>query len=842
MIRSIVAWALAGAVWLGAAWAGAGGLQAVPDGPGRLAIRRDQDLLAIVDIKTPPAARGTPSVREVVVSGHPVIELRVPVAGGKQQEVWLGQAGSGRATPIWTGLAGPRNADDEARIDVTAAADGIEEYQTAARLAGCGGRPIPLFRRIWNFATRHFEAAPPLPRPPEGPAVQVHRAGADMPAGIPRGDFHWTGASSTVAASGDARALTAPLELDDGDPQTVWKEGVAGDGRGEQLTARAGTSHLVTGLRVLPGDTSSKAAFRASNRPRHLTVTLGAARPLEIELVDDTDGGVARYRQPFWIAVSPAVPAACVSVTVRDVTPGTGARGSNVTAVGDIAVFTEIDRQDGLPQLIAQVAGAASCEAMVPVLAGMGRPAVEPVAAALAATRGPGRECLLQALERLVALPAADDGSAATAINSGLLAAIPGASRTEEKAVAVILGHLSAPPIDELGALIANPTAPDSDRTRAARLLATLAAPVARAALVAAAGAGPSPVRVTVREQLCATKGPGADTLLAALARTPADATGRRADLILCLGSVAPRDTTEGAAVRGSLGRALGADNPFEVRARSIEALGQLHDPATVDELARVLRQGDDAVLRFFAARELSGAPGSAAAGALRAAISDADPRVRETASLGLGRQGDKGAADILIAGAKQEPWPFVRRAEIVALGQLCGEPATDLMVRANERDTDDVRRAALAGLVQCRDRRAAASLLRVLGRRAEAASLRELAARLLGRLRDPATAAEMAAIVQRLLVESQPDLALEGVTITTTRALAALGGRQAVQTARAVLNDPRPSLKRGAIDALGLMCDDQDAATILRDVGAGSDPGLADTAAAALRHCAKGR
>jgi hypothetical protein len=45
---------------------------------------------------------------------------------------------------------------------------------------------------------------------------------------------------------------------------------------------------------------------------------------------------------------------------------------------------------------------------------------------------------------------------------------------------------------------------------------------------------------------------------------------------------------------------------------------------------------------------------------------------VRETAALALGQHKDAESASALITGAKQEPWPFVRRAELEALGHLC--------------------------------------------------------------------------------------------------------------------------------------------------------------------------
>ena len=120
-------------------------------------------------------------------------------------------------------------------------------------------------------------------------------------------------------------------------------------------------------------------------------------------------------------------------------------------------------------------------------------------------------------------------------------------------------------------------------------------------------------------------------------------------------------------------------------------------------------------MLRYLATRELaslSPAGGVDPRPALRAALVDGDPRVRETAALALGQRGDRDATAALVSGAKQEPWPFVRRAELEALGRLCVDGSGDLLIRAVERDVDQVRRAALIGLGRCKDPRGRAVFL----------------------------------------------------------------------------------------------------------------------------------
>ena len=79
----------------------------------------------------------------------------------------------------------------------------------------------------------------------------------------------------------------------------------------------------------------------------------------------------------------------------------------------------------------------------------------------------------------------------------------------------------------------------------------------------------------------------------------------------------------------------------------------------------------------------------------------------------------------------------MVRRAEVEALGRLCGEGAGDLLARAVERndlETTDIRHSALRGLFACHDGRALKLALAVLERETETPSLRTEAALWLGR------------------------------------------------------------------------------------------------------------
>src|SRR6185295_19353896 len=134
-----------------------------------------------------------------------------------------------------------------------------------------------------------------------------------------------------------------------------------------------------------------------------------------------------------------------------------------------------------------------------------------------------------------------------------------------------------------------------------------------------------------------------------------------------------------------------------------------------------------------------------------------------------------------------------------------------DLMVRAHQRDVDEVRRAAMTGLLRCRDGRAHAVLFQTLRSRRAGAPLRELAASLigdLGPLGDRAAAGELAAATGALVNEAEGDLAIEGVTVSALRALGRLGGPDAVMVAARLAQDRRHPYRQTAVELLGQLCD----------------------------------
>jgi len=810
--------------------------EAASDASGAIEIRDGGKLVATFSPKTPKDGRGQPTIRHVAVAGHSVVEVRLPVLGEgpKREEVWLAELPSKNV--IWWDQAGARDVDGETSQQLVVTEKSVEEFQSAGRLYRCDGVPAQLFRRTWDFATRQFKPEPPALPAAAASTIKAHRGDAQMPAGKPLGGFHFHAASSSAGAAGDVRRLSAPTAINDDDPATVWTAD-AHQGRGEFFTARSSAGFAITGLKILPGDTSSAKAFTAAARPRRLTLLFGRVpeQSLDVDLIEDADGGVKRFRQPFWIALPKPVASGCLTVMIRDVTAGRTA-----TAVADLAVMTEIDGPQAADRLVADLAAGTSCETRRPLLASIGAVALEKVTAALSASPpGQGRACLIETLATLMPSPSpAGAQPAAAQLASALAAALIAATPDEEKIVIALLARLQEPPVAAIAALLADEKRSEPDRLRAARALALFAHPEARQALLAALGKGSPSLRAGLRETAAGAKPPSVQAARNALAQVPGSAQGQRADLLFVLAAAAAREPEQVAAALEILGTTLKGPASFEEQARAIQGLGMIRDAAAIAELAAFRDRAADGVLRTFATRELAGIADPQAGKALRDALADSDPRAREAAALSLGQRHDREMAPPIIDAAKQEPWPSVRRAEITALGDLCVPDGNDLLLRAYEKDVEDIRMAALVGLAHCRDRRASALLLRVLGRLPESADLRSLAARLLADMKDARTTAPMAAALKRLQKESQSDLSLEGTVTETVMALAAVGGKDSVSAAADLLTDSRPSLQKAAVQALGRLCDPDAGAAALRTAAQSKDESVAAAATMAAQHC----
>ncbi len=667
---SLVAVAVLGAALVHASPSSAGEPTLVDQADGSIVLKDGPKTVASFVPKTAKSQRGPATLHAVTASGHALLEARIPLLGDgpKREEVWIAERSAGGVTVIAWSLAGARDADGETSLVLRVSDRGIEEYQTAARLSRCDGATVPLFRRVWDFATRSFRAVPPELPPRARTTLQARRGGA--PEGPPLGGFFFNAASGSSGGERDAARLRAPVAVNDGNPATVWT--LDGDGRGQLLTARSSGGFPITGLRVLTGDTSSEKTFRASAKPRRLGLIFGrdAAQNVDVDLVEDADGGVRRFREPYWVALPKPVASTCVTVVIREPTSEKGP-----LSIADLEVMTTLDGPQAVNRLVTDLAQGTSCVARQPLLVRLGAAALAAVATAIVhAGPGIGRECLVDSLAALIAAGTQPSAGAAAA----LVAALDRSTEEEEKIIFKLLPAMPEAPVDAIADVLADEKRPDQDRARAARVLANMGQAEARTKLLLAVGRGSPALRKVLRAVVSEIKSPALATSLAALDATPAGQIGRRADLLLIAANQAKRETASRPAALAALRMPLQQAAPFEEQARAIQGLGLLRDLAANDELVEVRAHSPDGVLRSLAVGELANAEGAAVLPALRAALDDTDPRVRETAAEALGQRGDKTAAKAILDGAKQEPWPRVRRAEIAALGRFCVAEGND--------------------------------------------------------------------------------------------------------------------------------------------------------------------
>lgn len=451
--------------------------------------------------------------------------------------------------------------------------------------------------------------------------------------------------------------------------------------------------------------------------------------------------------------------------------------------------------------IVERMTGDAGCGARIPALVELGDAAAHAALAALPAAYGPSRWCLLETLRRL-----ARRGPLPPSATGPLLWAFRAAASEEVAAFGALFQATSPSPAAEILAALEDDTLADERKVALANLLGRLPGDDARAATLASVGRFTTgPVRTALRHAAAANQ-PG-DVLRAFLATAPGQSPARRADLLALLAGTLRRqsgDAQRVAAREAALHALWEPGAAFEMRARAVSVLGAVGDDDAVAALDDLRQTSPDAVLRDLACHELASIDAPAATEALRAALADRDPRVRATAAAALGARADRASLAALVAGAKQEPWPMVRKAELAALGRLCGDAAADLLIRAIGRDVEEAKHIALDGLVACRDARAVRVLRMVVLHDSASIDLRVRAANRLADLGDAAAV---------------PDLA------------------QALDRARAATDPGGGALALAIVDALARLCDPRATAALARAADT-SDPRVAHRAAQA-RACA---
>jgi hypothetical protein len=673
------------------------------------------------------AADGTLSIADVKVKVAPaaikarILIAKLPAGAQLVVDVTNAQTREGVVLDRATGVAGTGRKggwhvvarfplggvglDREYGVEVDATPTGVYRYQTSGRVQRCDASPAYLFGEKLEGAV--FKKLDKLPSFVAVGAPTLTARLDPTPAPTPL-VFQAKSASHQAGAS-DAGALAIPRELDDGRPETHWKEELASGGEGQFFTFKARVDQQVAQqLRIVPGDPSSAVRNKAAGRPRVMAI-VGQRGAWRFDLPDYSQG------EPLGAAYVVDLPPQvgdCVTVVIES------ASGRGPTSIAELGIYAENERSGGggeavLARVIAQ--GKGGEESASKTLAKRGAAGAQAIDAELAkTTQADARRRLIHALVKIV-------DPAATA--SLVRAASEGWVR--DKDLLDVISALAANgQITALRDLAAKHGLPTAIRVAAASKLVPTGNGFT--ALVELAGKGPRELRREVIERL--SRSPIDPLIQAAPTLNEPAAAG---DLWRAASRSARQHAASRPAVVAAMLAALPSTTDYERRYRLIDGIAAHGDAEALAALADALRalptDPRGSALRQVAVRGIASSPRVEAAPIVINFTRDTDPGVRLAAlsaladTSGTVRTGtvpvlNSGAGpwhgaggpdeiDRVIINAMVDRWPDVRRRAATALGARCQRPGpAKVLFETVSKDKDlDVRGDALLGLVSCK-------------------------------------------------------------------------------------------------------------------------------------------
>jgi hypothetical protein len=712
-----------------------------------------------------------------------------------------------RAGAVWKQVAkstvGGVGLDSDYAVALDVNTDGVYRYQTRAGHRRCDGKPALLFAERLDGGT--FTAVQALPTfVPAG--AQAITARAEQAPTITSPMMFKARYASHQPGAPDAGALAIPAELDDGKPQTVWREELAGAGEGHFVTYTARLAGATaTQLRIVP------AKIKNLNRPQRLGV-VSAQGAWHVELPDSAkDTGKATV----YVVDLPTPIADCVTVVIES-TYGT----AGATAFGELQVWSdnEYGRADAMFARVIAAGGDGSVAA-TQVLTHRGAAGVTAIDTEIRAGTGgeAGRARLILAV---TANPDPSKGPLlARAVTEGwitgndlvlALQALAGLGQGQA------LHDIAARQGVTLPARIAAARALDPNAEKERELL------------VALAGRGPRELRQAVIETL--TNAPVATLAPIAAAQPKPTAAG---DLWRAITRRAHATPEERGPALAALTAALATAADYERRYRIVDGIAAVGDAAALRSLQQLLAtwpaDAETSAIKQIAARAIAVNPRPDALELIVALATDADPGVRLSALSAIasapgaaGTPGTTGTAGpwhrapgadgidrVIITRLATDTWPEVRRYAAQVLGVRCTGPGPAAALGdAVTRDPDlGVRGDALAALVECKAPTAAALLAKLWDDSKAPLELRQRAVDLSVTLADRALAQKLVGKYTQwrgAAIESEAALALAQNAAYAIGRLRVPGAAEALIAA---LDDSAfPELVASAATGIGLL------------------------------------
>jgi len=789
---------------------------------GAVLVQENNRTLWSIRPETGAANRGQPVVRTLSSGGQTIVALDLPVGGKNQKETWIGRRVGARVNTLWHGLTGSLDADGELSLEVNIVPTGTTIWQHSASITRCDG-PARLFEQRLDLQTGAL--APVSPTGGENPvALTASVQGPHPEDAHPGNGFRFTAASDREGANGDVLRLGVPTMLHDRNPASPWVGSLGTTS--VFFTARGPASAGITGLRLF---SSTNAAHGG---PSRIEIALGGKMVQRFfAALPPSSGG-----HSLWVPLPFAVDAGCVTVVAGGFDP------TRNPALGEIEIFTRSDGAEGLAHVLAQLREGQGCDDNLRIAdTTLGDKLVSTLLATLADATLAGQRCLVKGLSSTAELPLGSvPPQAIAALVSVLKTLDPERDEMLERDTISVLERVGEPALPSLATWFDSVAHDQRQVGRAARAIASVRSLKSVSRLLGKLAS--ADVRLPVRDALAESKWPVVESVLAAITHVemvPPTET-LMADRLWILARRVRREPESRAAIVHAAALGLAA-SPFVVRARAIEVLSMLGDAAAATRLFDVLQRDPDPVLQMLAGQGLA-MPGflslkdGSVEGAMFAALRATDPRVREVAARWLGRHGPGNSGGQLLTAFQSERWPFVRVELVAAMGQRCPTNASQTLAVSTRSDSADERRAALAAMASCQPVDSRPILFATLRSDAEAASVRSVAARLIGGVGNAADAARLDGVLGALAASGNPEL--DPVVGEALASLVRLEPNRALPRALSLFAEKRIGLKRVSIESLGALCDPGAGAEALKTAATGADGWLASSARTALSRC----
>ena len=723
-----------------------------------------------------------------------VIEVGEPVA---RQGIVLALAGSTWRKAAQFPLGGV-GLDADYSVEIAASNDGVFRYQARSGLKRCDGKPALLFAE--KFDGTKFQRAGRLPTgiPELAPVLTAKLDVAAPPPAVYRAKL----ASHQIGA-GDAGGLGTPLELDDGKPDTLWREELTGFGEGQFFTFEARMSTAkARQLRIVPGNPATAATLKASNRPRRVGIA-SAQGAWHVDLPDPAADPLGSA----YIVDLPQAVAGCVTVVLEtSYGPATGQ-----TAIAELEVFADGERAGGGDAMLVKaiVDGGDGALGAAQVLAKRGASAATALDAEIARTTDAVvRRRLVRALAKI------HDPAAGPALVRAAMDRWVRDQDLREVIDAMAALGLGA----ELAELAGKASLEVDARVLAVSRVGT--GPKELPMLIDLAGKGPRELRRAVIDRLSLAP---LDALVAsASAQASASAAG---DLWKAVTRHARAVAADRPPALAALIAALATATDYERRYRLIDGVATLGDAAATAALEKLLRAlppgAETAALRIVAIKSIAIAPRTEALPLVLGYATDPDPGVRiavlstlagataDPASPWHTSGGPDGIDRVIISALSTDTWPEIRRRAATSLASRCMRlgPANALTEALNKDAHPDVRRDALIALVDCRAAGISELLAKTWDNGKQPITVRTQAVDLAVALGDPKLGAALVGKFGKWrggALESADSMALAQSAAASIARLNAPGAAQALMAA---LDDAAfPEIVSAAAQALGAL------------------------------------